>query len=345
MKALVYTAPYEMVIRDLPVPEPGPDEVLIKVACSGICGSELSGYTGHNALRKPPLVFGHEFAGTIAAIGEGAAADGLTLGMRVTANPLISCGRCVYCLAGKQMLCTGRKLISAALPGSNAEYVAVPAAAVLPLPGNVSFKQGAMAEPLACGIRVAELASLKPSDSLFIAGMGPIGLFVLQAAKGYGVTNIYVSDLNPDRLALAGELGAVPLDPRSQDIPAAVRSRTGGRGADASVDAVGASVTRAQCLAATASGGRLVLTGLHEPETALDLNDVIRREISIAGSFAYTPLQFRQALAWIADGKAGLPEASVIRVPLEEGDFWFSQLLKNPGKTAKVLLDPTVGGA
>ena len=122
MKALVYEGPREMNVREVDVPTVEPDEVLIRVAYSGICGSELSGYLGQNALRKPPLIFGHEFSGTIADLGEQAASmQELSAGQRVTANPLISCGRCEKCLGGRQQLCVRRKLLSASLPGSNAE--------------------------------------------------------------------------------------------------------------------------------------------------------------------------------------------------------------------------------
>src|SRR5258707_13689543 len=122
MKALVYDAPYELVVHDVPMPTIAPDEVLIQVAYSGICGSELSGYEGKNSLRKPPLIMGHEFSGTITQIGDQAAQrrPDLTAGLPVTANPLITCGVCSYCLSGCQSLCVNRKLLSATLPGSNA---------------------------------------------------------------------------------------------------------------------------------------------------------------------------------------------------------------------------------
>src|SRR5262245_21353742 len=129
MKALVYEGPRQLNIRDVPEPELGQDEVMIQVTYSGICGSELSGYLGHNTLRKPPLIMGHEFSGQIVALGSQVSQlkPGLAAGQRVTANPLISCSWCRACLAGRHNLCRQRQLLSASRPGSFAEFVKVPA--------------------------------------------------------------------------------------------------------------------------------------------------------------------------------------------------------------------------
>src|SRR5262249_21449824 len=140
MQALVYEGPHQMPVREVAVPTVQPDEVLVKVAYSGICGSELSGFLGHNSLRKPPLVMGHEFSGWIDQIGASAQQrfPALSAGLAVTANPLITCGHCTYCLTGRQQLCPERKLHSAHLPGSNAEYIAIRADAIVPLPDGLS---------------------------------------------------------------------------------------------------------------------------------------------------------------------------------------------------------------
>ena len=136
MQALVWEAPHVMAMRSAAQPTPQPDEVLIKVAYSGICGSELSGYLGHNALRVPPLVMGHEFSGVVSGIGEQvqAANPALKLGQSVTVNPMIYCGHCEYCAQGANQLCVNRRLIGAHRPGSFAQYVCAPAHMVLPLP-------------------------------------------------------------------------------------------------------------------------------------------------------------------------------------------------------------------
>lgn len=337
MKALVYTAPEEMKLMECQAPVPGPEEVLIRVVYSGICGSELSGYMGHNSLRKPPMIFGHELSGTIETAGPEGEARGLRAGMRVTANPLVTCGKCRYCLAGQESLCPERKLLSAALPGSNAEFVKVPAAFVHPLPDHVTLADGALTEPVACGARVAELTAAGPEDTVLVMGMGPIGIFALQAVLLSGAGRVIAVDLSDDRLTFASSLGAIAVNPRTEDLASRIRELTGGLGVSAAIDAVGAAETRRQCAESVMNGGRLVFTGLHRAETALDFNDLVRRELKIAGSFAYSKANFKQAFDWIAEGRIGLGDRIEI-APLADGAKWFDKLVRAPGREIKVLL-------
>ena len=165
MKALIYEGPRLMNMRDVPEPTPGPDEALIQVAYSGICGSELSGYLGQNTLRRPPLIMGHEFSGTIVALGEQVAADPtLAIGQRVTVNPLGYCGYCRYCMGGRHQLCPRRELLGAHRPGSFAAFVTAPARGVYPLPDNISMEHAALTEPLACALHAAQIAGCSALD-------------------------------------------------------------------------------------------------------------------------------------------------------------------------------------
>lgn len=326
-----------MELRDVPMPAPQAGEVLIRVAYSGICGSELSGYLGHNSLRKPPMIFGHEFSGVVAETGSGTASSGLRTGMRVTANPLITCGQCAYCAAGVESLCPGRRLLSAALPGSNAEFVTVPAAFVHPLEDRVTLMEGALTEPAACGMRVAELAAPGPEDTVLVAGMGPIGLFALQAVRLQGAKRVIAVDLSEERLAFAAGLGALTINPKERDAVEAVRELTGGAGVQAGIDAVGAAATRTLCASAAANGGKVVFTGLHQAETTLDINDVVRRELKLLGSFAYSRRNFADALAAVSAGKIGLGDRLTV-AGLDQGPYWFDKLTRAPGKEIKILL-------
>ncbi|WP_164821788.1 zinc-dependent alcohol dehydrogenase, partial [Paenibacillus koleovorans] len=208
MKALVYEGPQTMNIRHLPVPEPGHDEVLIRVDKAGICGSELSGYLGHNSLRVPPLVMGHEFSGTIARTGR--AAKKFLPGDRVVVNPLETCGECDFCLVGNDQLCQCRQLLGAHKPGAFAEYVVVAESNIYLLPDSVSLDQAALTEPFACAVHLCKLLHLKPDERLLILGAGPIGLFTLVAARKLGLHNIVVADLNIDRLGIVKEIGGIP---------------------------------------------------------------------------------------------------------------------------------------
>ena len=344
MQALVYEAPKVMSLRDLPRPTLAPHDVAIRVAYSGICGSELSGFLGQNSLRRPPLVFGHEFSGWVEAVGDAVAdhAD-LAIGTPVTANPLVTCGRCDYCITGRQELCTERRLLGAHLPGCNADVVVVPAASVLALPDGMSLQDGAMVEPAACAVRAVEAAAVGPTSTALVLGAGPIGLFVVQVLLAHGVTDIYVADLNTTRLRMAHALGATPIEAGPDGVADGVRSATGGRGVTVAFDAVGAASTRQDCLASTAPGGMLVLIGLHSDETAFPVNTVIRSEVTLKGVFAYSEANFRTALDWLATGRIGLSDGVVV-APLAAGPEWYARLVEGDG-ASKVLLQPGAGDA
>ncbi len=339
MKALIYEGPKQMVLREVDRPELGPDEVLVQVAVSGICGSELSGFLGQSSLRKPPLIFGHEFSGVI--VDAGRQADRYAMGTRVTANPLLSCGHCVYCQASHEQRCLNRKLLGAALPGSNATYVAVAESAIVPLPPELSLDQAALAEPIAYALHVADLTSATPDASAAVFGMGPIGLFIIQTLKNAGYQAVYAIDTNRARLALADALGATAtLNPSDRDPVEDLRHRTQGRGVDLAVDAVGSTVTRQGCVFSVQRGGTVIFSGLHASETALPINDMVRDEITVHGAFAYTHRQFRQAVDLLASGRVGLEPSWIAKAPLDEGSRWYQQLLADPGGIAKVLLVP-----
>ena len=337
MKALVWEAPRVMSIRDQAEPALAPGEVLLKVVYAGICGSELSGYLGHNALRVPPLVMGHEFAGTIAAMADDV--SGLSEGQLATANPMWFCGECRFCARGQTHLCPKRRLIGAHRPGAYAEYVAVPAKLVAPLPAGMPARIGALAEPVAVALHIAELAGPAAPDSALILGAGPIGLLALQALRGRGTAQVFVADLDPERLAMAAALGAVALDPRDADVAQAVRAATGGEGAPVTIDAVGAAITRATCVSATCSGGLLILSGLHEETSAFPAAEVIRREITVQGGFCYTQANVADAIDQLSRGAIRL-DPWIVEAPLEEGGAWFERLIGAPGNVAKVLLIP-----
>lgn len=329
MSALVYEAPLQMNLRRVPMPVIQPDEALIRVAYSGICGSELSGYEGKNSLRKPPLIMGHEFSGHIEAIGSAVDRPDLKVGAAVTANPLLNCRQCRYCLSGRQHLCPKRKLLGAHLPGSNAEYVAIRADALSLIPPELPLTMAAAVEPAACAVHAAALAMPAPDEKGLVVGAGPIGLMVIQALAERGIGRIFCIDLNAERLAMAEKLGAVPGTFESLE----------SQPVEIVVDAVGASTTRQGCARVVQSGGRIVWIGLHESDTTLPVNDFIRREITTCGSFAYTPIDFEEALQALAKKRITLEDAWTQIEPLENGRACFEKLLHG-APVSKVWLTP-----
>lgn len=341
MKTLVWTAPRVMALDERPVPDPGPDEILVRVTYAGICGSELNGYLGHNTLLVPPLVFGHEFSGVIAARGSGVSSDFPLLAEEqlVTVNPLAGCGHCPHCAGRRRNRCATRQLIGAHFPGGYAEYVVVPAANAVPVPAAMTARTGALTEPASVGFRIGELCGDVMNEDVFVAGAGPIGLFAMQALRLRGVSRIFISDTHPARLAMGEALGGIPVDPRSVDVVAFIREATGNRGVAAAVDAVGIEATREQCVKATRIAGTVVLSGLHDETGPFPAADIIRREIVVRGSYCYSDEDFQSALGHLGTGAMGL-DPWIEEAPLEEGGAWFERLLSEPGNVSKVLLRP-----
>lgn len=291
MKALVWTAPSRMEMEEKPKPTLQSGWVLVSVDDSGICGSEIGAFLGHNELRRPPLVMGHEFSGTVAEVGPDVHGD--WLGKLVTVNPLLSCNQCRQCRLGLRQLCNQRKVIGIDYPGSYAEYVAVPVSSLYPVKDSVS---GALIEPLACGLRAATLAGTELGDSALVIGAGTIGLMVARALEARGAGRVVVADTNPTRLKWASDWGATEVvNPNADDVAAYVK-RTTGDGFDAVVDAVGSTGTRTMSLTSVRRGGRAVFIGLHEAGASLPGNDIVRSEKQVIGSFCYSDDDFRRAV-------------------------------------------------
>ena len=344
MRALVWTAPRDMQMQSAPKPSAAADEILIRVARAGICGSELSGYLGHNALRVPPLIMGHEFAGEI--VDMGALVPQLRPDLRaddlVTVNPLWYCGDCAACGRGVNQLCARRSLLGAHRPGAFAEYVAAPAKLALRLPDGMDTRLGALTEPAACAVRIAELAAPVSDADCLVIGAGPIGLLSLQMLRYQGAAQVFIAELDAARLQMGAALGGIPINPQREDVVAAARDATGGAGVSVAVDAVGTAQTRAQCVAAAHAGGRVILSGLHEESSEMPVAAMIRSEIVARGSFAYTPANFAAGLDMLAVGVLQLDDWT-IEAPLADGGKWFDRLIDAPGDVAKALLAPGMG--
>lgn len=342
MDALVWTAPSQMEMQRTPVPVPADNEVLLEVAAVGICGSELSGYLGHNSLRVPPLIMGHEFSARVVQVGGGTLADGAepAIGQRVVVNPLNNCGECTLCITGSPNLCQRRQLVGVHRPGGYARLIAVPTAQCWPLPDHLSDLAGALAEPLACAVRAVMHAQLRDSGPLLILGAGAIGLCCLAVARATNRGAIVISDMVEQRLQLAQTWGAtVSVNGRTagahQQLHAALPD-----GAINVIDAVGSNATRALALQLVRPGGRIVYIGLHDETSPLAANYLVRQEVSIQGSFAYTPADFARALALLAAGVVAPSPAWVEERSLSAGRAAFAGLVDGSITIPKVILRP-----
>lgn len=326
MKALVWHGPRAMTLEEVERPKPRAHEVRLHVDAVGICGSELSGFLGENALRVPPLVMGHEFAGTVDAVGT--SVTDLQPGDRVVVNPLSSCGTCARCLAGVANLCDRRALIGAHVPGAFAEAVTVPAASCTPLPTGVDAVQASLAEPLACAVRAVRLAGNVEGMRVRVIGAGPIGLFVALVARAERASHVTIHDPNRSRAALAEVWGI-----EAPDAPPA----TG----DVVVDAVGRVATRSIALEALDRGGTAVFVGLHHPDTTFDANALVRDEKVVRGSFAYTPGDFAAAVEHLVLGTVPrYDDAWLSQRTLADGPAAFAELIDTQPPFAKIVLRP-----
>jgi 2-desacetyl-2-hydroxyethyl bacteriochlorophyllide A dehydrogenase len=332
VRALIWRGPRRMAVESIDEPRCGHDDVLVRPEAAGICGSEIEGYLGRMANRIPPLVMGHEFAGTVVAVGGGA---GEWSGRRVAVNPLLSCRACIRCLSGERNLCNERRLIGVHLAGGFAERVAVPAPNLVSLPEGVDARTGALVEPLANAVHAVGLARrLVPTRIAIVLGAGTIGLFALQAARAAGIEDVRTVEPHPGRRTAALAAGA-----RASygDIAELARDRR----ADLVIDAVGASVTRRAALDVVRPGGAVVLLGLHDDESALPFHRVVRDQITLQGSFAYTDADFAEALDLLASGGVVLGPLSEVR-PLDAGPAAFATLAEGPTTELKTFLSASV---
>jgi (R,R)-butanediol dehydrogenase / meso-butanediol dehydrogenase / diacetyl reductase len=341
VKAIVWNGPEEMAVEEVPEPAVEPGTVVVRPEAVGICGSEIEGYLGRMGNRTPPLVMGHEFAGTVIEVGEGVDED--LLGREVAVNPLSSDGTCRLCRAGYTNLCPNRRLVGIHSPGGFAEYALAPAQNVYPLPEGVEARAGALAEPLANGVHAIKLGLAGHFvEHAVVVGAGTIGLMCLQAAVLEGIPEVSVVEPHEARREQALELGARAAYASGEEAREALEGPTEGLGADLVVDAVGAEVTRRMAVEVLLRpGGRVVFVGLHDDATTLGFHDVVRGQLDLQGSYAYTADDYELALEWLVAGSAGIGELPPV-LPLEEGPGAFAELVRGPSERIKVFLAGTV---
>jgi len=342
MKALLLSQYNQLEIIDLPIPAPGSGEVLVRVAACGICGSDVHGYDGSSGRRIPPIVMGHEAAGTIAALGGGVA--NLAENERVTFDSTISCGVCAYCSRGEINLCNRREVLGVSCgdyrrAGAFAEYVVVPPRIVYRLPASISFPEAALLEAVAVAVHAVSLAESAPKSTALVMGAGTIGLLCLRALHVEGCSRVIVADIDKSRLSLAKTFGATAVVSSESELAVEVRQLTDGEGVDLVVEAVGRKETVATSIEAVRKGGTVILIGNISPEAALPLQKVVTRQIRLQGSCASAG-EYPRSIELMASGAIDVKPLITAVAPLQEGPDWFKRLhAREPGLT-KVVLAP-----
>ena len=304
---------------DLPVPTPGPGDVVVRVRAAGICHSDAHYRAGRSAALKAPGTPGHEVAGDIAAIG----ADVHThaIGDRVCLHYLVTCGRCTHCVAGREQFCPTGQMIGHHRDGGYAEYIVVPARNAVPLPAEIPYEHGAA---LMCSsstsLHALRRGRLAPGETVAVIGIGGLGISAVQLAKALGALEVYAIDLDATKVAAAERYGAKGVNASLGDPVARVRELTGGRGVDVVVEVVGSPTTMRQAVQMCAVQGRAVIAGLSRENMELDTyRELLGPETELIGSNDHLLAELPLLLELAKRKALDLSEVVVRRVPLEAG--------------------------
>ncbi len=340
MRVAMYYSNSDVRLQEMPVPEIGAGELLVRVIASGICGSDvMEWYREH----KVPLVLGHEIAGEVVGVGEGV--ENFHEGDRVAVTHHVPCMTCHYCRSGHHTVCETLRTTSFD-PGGFAEFVRIPAINVergtFLLPDSVSYIQGSFMEPLACVLRGQKQARSFPGCSVLVVGSGISGLLHVMVARALGAGRIVATDVVDFRLEAARRLGAEETIKADEDVSAAFRRMNDGRGADLVITCVGAAQAIEQSLQAVARMGTVLFFATTRPEFKLPLavNEFFwRRETTLTSSYAGSPADCETALELIRAGRLPVEETVTHRLQLVDIGRGF-ELVANPGESIKVIIEP-----
>ncbi len=345
MRAVVLEDREVLTVREAPDPVPGPDEVLLEVAATAVCGSDVHRYLrGH---RTYPMILGHEAAGVIRSVGRDVSPE--LIGRRAAVIPLVPCHACEHCLAGRFSACPTYTFIGSRRDGALAQLVALPARNALLVPDDLPFETAALIEPSTIARHMLDLGGFAAGSRAAVLGAGAIGLMLVQWLRVLGATWIVATDLIPGNLEVARSVGAtVALDATRDDVPAEIRRLTGG-GVDLTLEASGSPAALTQSVEVTRPRGTIVLGGNQPPDAMLPMETIerlMRKELTLAGCFMsysapWPGHEWTDGLAAVLDG--GLDTSSVIshRAPLSEAPRVFAEIAAHRLNHRKIVFDPT----
>jgi len=339
MRVAMYYNNRDVRLEEMPTPEIGRGEMLVKAIASGICGSDVMEWY---RIKKAPLVLGHEMAGEIVEVGEGV--ERYKTGDRVFVSHHIPCNTCHYCLRGYHTCCETLHTTNYD-PGGFAEYIRIPALnvdrGVFLLPDEVSFEDGVFIEPLACVIRGQRTANIQPGQSVLILGSGISGLLHLLLARALGAGRIIATDVDEYRLQMARQFGASAVIRAHEDVPARLRQINDGRLADLVIICTGARPAFAQALRSVDRGGTILFFATTEPGVNLPVpvNEFWRNEIKLMPSYGNSPLDAIEAIELIRAGRVHVDKMITHRLSLEETGLGFL-LVAEAKESIKVIVEP-----
>ncbi len=334
----VMTAPKQITFREIPVPEPGDDQVLVKIMKIGVCGSDIHVYHGTHPFTSYPVTQGHEVSAKV--VSWGANVSGFSEGQRVTIEPQVYCGKCYPCTHGKYNLCEELKVMGFQTTGTASEYFAVDASKVTPLPEGMTFNEGAMIEPLAVTVHAAKRFPELEGSKVVVLGAGPIGILLAQSCKALGAAQVMVTDVSDYRLELAKECGAdFVYNTLNKDFGEAMIESFGPDKADVIYDCAGNDITMGQAIKYARKGSTIILVAVFGKMATVDLAVLNDHELDLNTTMMYRHEDYVDAIRLVGEGKIQLK-------PLMSKHFAFKDYLQayqyiddNRETTMKVLID------
>lgn len=286
MKAAVCLKPGKIVMKNVPIPKPKDNEVLVKIKAAGICGSDVDGYLGRHPMIGYPIILGHECSGIVTEVGKKVSRK--RIGEAVIVEPFSLCHKCVFCRQDRYNLCNDLKIIGHQIPGAFAEYVVIEDRFAHKKPANLSFEEAAVMEPATGSFHAVSRCGIKKGDLVVILGCGTIGSFALQHCKNFGA-KVLVSEIEGFKLKAAKELGAdFTINPKKENLKKKVMKLTGGIGADCVIEAVGSQETLSQTVPLVKKGGTIMLIGwTGASQDKFDLTNVTFNEIKVLGTLGF----------------------------------------------------------
>jgi len=339
MLVAVYHNNRDIRIKDVPKPEIGPDEILLKVMASGICGTDVVEWY---RLPKAPRVLGHEATGIIDEVGE--KVTKYKVGDRVFVSHHVPCNKCRYCQKDSHTACETLHTTNY-YPGGFSQYIRVPKinveTGVYKLSPNMSYEEGTFIEPLACAVRGQRLANIQKDDTILIIGSGMAGILHIQLAKLKGAQKIFAADINPDRLKLAEKFGADQVIDAKGDLPQQLKELNDGRAADKVIVCTGAEKAALTALDCVDRGGTILFFAVPDPTTKIPIpiTEFWRNETTIRTSYGAAPRDLEEALKILAQKQVNVEDMITHRLDIREIAEGF-RLVAEAGKSLKVIIEP-----
>jgi threonine dehydrogenase-like Zn-dependent dehydrogenase len=336
MKALYLTAIGETAIREIEMPTPGPEELLLKIGMVGFCGGDLNGFKGLFELQEYPNILGHEVGGTIVAKGD-AVPDSFQLGMQATIYPYKNCGTCISCRKGSRNACQDNKTMGVRRPGAMTEYIAIHWNDVY-VSSKLSLKALALVEPLTVGFHAAARGRVTDKDTVAVIGCGMVGLGALASAVNRGAKTIAI-DLDETKLEIAQKIGASHvIQPNLTNLHDALMHITNGDGPDVIIEAVGSPLTYRTAVEEVAYTGRVVCIGYAKSPVEFNTGLFVRKEIEILGSRNCTN-EFPEVIQYLETGNFPVDEVVSKTVSIDDAGEALAQWAADPKGIIKIMVD------